>query len=48
MCWLLVSSQLRLQDMPVGVMEGEGADGWRRSDVEGQTSDGPGRTASFY
>lgn len=44
-CWF--SSQLRLRICRWGGNGGEGADGWRRSDVEGQASDGPGRTASF-
>ena len=47
MCWLLVFFSATTQDVLVGDNGGEGADGWRRSDVAGQASDGPGRTASF-
>jgi len=47
MCWLLVFFSATTQDVLVGNNGGEGADGWRRSDVAGQASDGPGRTASF-
>lgn len=47
MCWLLVFFSAETQDVLVGDNRGEGADGWRRSDVVGRASDGPGRTASF-